>query len=77
MKNPGFCKRCGGGFDDIAWKAYREYAGASEQREPVSPCCLAGYEDIDAPEPDFDALYEQHLHDKQEQRDGWQPEEAR
>lgn len=29
------------------------------------------------PEPDFDALYEQHLHDKQEQRDGGQPDEAR
>lgn len=31
----------------------------------------------DMPEPDFDALYEQHLHDKQEQRDGGQPDEAR
>jgi hypothetical protein len=33
--------------------------------------------DEDAPEPDFERLYEQHLDALQERRDGWQPREAR
>lgn len=37
------CDRCGKTFRKVAWISYTEYPGASPQKEPVSPCCHAGY----------------------------------
>ncbi len=45
-QSPGRCRRCGGRFNDIAWISYEEYPGAGRtSKEPVSPCCHAGYEE--------------------------------
>ena len=41
------CNKCGQPFDEVAWIGYTEYAGGSEQKEPVSPCCNSRYEELD------------------------------
>ena len=43
------CIECGGIFDhkDIVEISYCEYSGATPQKEYVSPCCSADYEEID------------------------------
>lgn len=46
------CLKCNQFFQEVAWISYQEYAGASYQKEPVSPCCHSQYEDDDQAQMD-------------------------
>lgn len=55
------CHNCKKTFRQVHWSPYREYPGASTQKEPVSPCCSADYTELEEEDSFSDSEEEQLL----------------